>query len=121
MCRELGVGFRTGSKKSEVLISQLNEMSDRRTTPLLIMNSLGDPQMLEEARSKREVVKRKLEEAILLVPLEKRESDPGLNAIRQELDYEELKIKYAESGWIFTGMIPKGLDSIYLERMAVLV
>lgn len=41
-CRELGFGFRTSCKRSEIRISNLLEQGDRRITSLLIESSLKD-------------------------------------------------------------------------------
>lgn len=41
-CRQQHFGFRTGSKRAEIEISQLLEMADRRLTPLVLRASLED-------------------------------------------------------------------------------
>jgi len=41
-CRELGIGFRTSAKRSEILMAQLLEMADRRIAPLMIKSSIDD-------------------------------------------------------------------------------
>lgn len=41
-CRELGIGFRTSTKRSEVFMVQLTEQGDRRLTPLYIKSSIDD-------------------------------------------------------------------------------
>jgi len=115
-CRELKWGFRTGSRRSEIMISQLNEMADRRTTPLLVYNSLGDPEMLKEGKDMKEKANRALENFIL--DHDKTEPDyrDVLRAHKDAVTFAEAKIKYS-SGWIFTGLIPKNVDAIWKERM----
>lgn len=41
-CRELGIGFRTSTKRSEVFLVQLTEQGDRRLTPLYVRSSIDD-------------------------------------------------------------------------------
>lgn len=41
-CRENKIGFRTGAKRSEIEVSQLLEMADRRLAPLVLKASIED-------------------------------------------------------------------------------
>lgn len=111
-CRELRWGFRTGSKRSEIMISQLNEMTDRRTTPLLIKNSLGDPEMLAASKTEREQLLKEYETFKRENPTDRE----GQREVQGRLAFAEAKVKYSD-GWCFAGLVPKLVDKVWEERI----